>query len=128
MKNKASLTLMEQLIMVLVFALAAAICLRAFVSADRISQETAARDKAVYLAQNGAETIKACGGDFAEAAEHLGGEETENGLTVRYNDGFSLEVQEIFTQIPGLGQAEVRVIWDNQALFSLTAAWQEVGG
>ena len=41
MKNRTSLVLMEQLVMVLVFALAAAVCLTVFAEADRISRETA---------------------------------------------------------------------------------------
>ena len=39
MKSKASLLLMEQLVMVLVFALAAALCLQVFLRADQISTE-----------------------------------------------------------------------------------------
>ncbi len=37
MKSKAPLVLMEQIIMLLVFALAAAICLQAFIKADALS-------------------------------------------------------------------------------------------
>ena len=38
MRSKAPLALMEQMVMVLVFALAAALCLQAFALADRISR------------------------------------------------------------------------------------------
>ena len=47
MKSKAPLVLMEQIIMLLVFALAAAICLQAFIKADALSSASANRDKAV---------------------------------------------------------------------------------
>ena len=62
MKQKTSLLLMEQLVMILVFALAAALCLQIFAKADAISQETARRDRAVVLARNAAELLKATGG------------------------------------------------------------------
>ena len=40
MKSKAPLALMEQMVMLLVFALAAALCLQAFVQSDRLSRES----------------------------------------------------------------------------------------
>ena len=49
--------------MVLVFALAAAICLQIFTKAVGISQETAKRDEAVVMAQNTAELLKASKGE-----------------------------------------------------------------
>lgn len=78
MKSKAPLALMEQLIMVLVFALAAALCVQVFVLSDRMSRQNEARDRAVVEAQNAAETLKSCRGDYAAAARRLGG--TWNGL------------------------------------------------
>ena len=70
MRSKAPLVLMEQLVMVLVFALAAAVCLRLFVGAENIAQETARRDEAVIVAQNAAELLKA-GYSEEEAARIL---------------------------------------------------------
>ena len=61
MKSKAPLMLMEQMVMLLVFALAAALCLQAFVKADEISRRAEARDRAVILCQTVAEEIKAVG-------------------------------------------------------------------
>ena len=46
MRSKAPLVLMEQAVMVLVFALAAALCLRAFVWSDQLSRQNEARDRA----------------------------------------------------------------------------------
>ena len=46
MKSKAPLALMEQIVMLLVFALAAALCLQAFVKSDQISRESQARSNA----------------------------------------------------------------------------------
>ena len=58
MKSKAPLVLMEQVVMVLVFALTAALCLRMFVLADRLSVKYEACDRAVIEAQNAAEWMK----------------------------------------------------------------------
>ena len=61
MKSKAPLVLMEQLIMVLVFALAAALCLQTFVLSEQISKKTKAGNRATIEAQNVAESMKASG-------------------------------------------------------------------
>ena len=63
MRSKAPLVLMEQLVMVLVFALAAALCVQVFVLSDQTSRNYAARDRAAVAAQNAAEQLKGCGGD-----------------------------------------------------------------
>lgn len=73
MRSKAPLAMMEQLVMVLVFALAAALCLQVFVLSDKTSRRNEARDRAVLEAQNTAEELKSLRGDFAQAAELYGG-------------------------------------------------------
>ena len=115
MKNKASLALMELLVMVLVLALAAAASLRCFVWAARTAEETAVRDRAVTLAQNTAEAVKSCGGNFP-AAEAL----------LEVPEGLTLEINEIPSETAGLGQAEIRVENSGgEPIFSLCIAWQE---
>ena len=54
MRSKAPLALMEQLVMVLVFALAAALCVQVFVLSYQTSRRNEARDRAVLEAQNAA--------------------------------------------------------------------------
>ena len=54
MRSKAPLAMIEQTVMVLVFALAAALCLQVFVWCDRQSRDSAARDQAVLCAQSAA--------------------------------------------------------------------------
>ena len=119
MRNKTSLLLMEQLVMVLVFALTAALCLHVFVMADRISRETAQRDKAVLIAQNAAEILKATSGDAVYAEQILN--------PAAEADGYLLEIEITDTGSPYLGRAEIRVRLDDALLFALNAAWQEVG-
>lgn len=126
MKNRVSLALMEQLVMVLVFGLAAAVCLGIFARADQISRETQRRDEAVLLAQNGAEVLKSSAGDMEKTADILGGEMTENGLTVA-SGAFLMIVERTDSGVPGLGRAWVGVYWEEELLFSLETGWQEVG-
>jgi len=113
MKNKASLLLMEQLVMILVFALAAALCLQVFAKAEAISTENARRDQAVVLAQNAAQLLQATAGD-TEAAEALG------------QDGFQVRVTLRPARQPGLACAGIDVFFEEDVLFSLETGWQEV--
>lgn len=115
MKNKSSLILMEQLVMILVFSLAAALCLQAFVWADETSRQIRQKDQAAVLCQNAAEILKATGS-------------TEQAAAVADQNDLTLRIQEIDSGIPGLGTANIWVTEaaTGQTLFSITAGWQEV--
>lgn len=110
MKNRALLSLMEQLIMVLVFSLAAAVCLRLFGAADVLALETARRDEAVLAARNAAELLKA-----GYSSDRLAPPE-----------GYRLDVREEETHLPGLGLAQIDVYYEEELLFTLSTGWQEV--
>ena len=71
MKSKSPLTLIEQMIMLLVFAIAAAVCIRAFVWADTKSKYNSNRSHALVALQSTAEMIKNENGDFESAAQKL---------------------------------------------------------
>ena len=75
MKSKAPLAMMEQIVMVLVFALAAALCLQTFVLSGKISKKTEAKNRAVTEVQNAAELMK--NGGFLEYVERYAPAETE---------------------------------------------------
>ncbi len=124
MKNKTPLVLMEQLIMVLVFALAAALCVGIFARADQTAEDTRFRDDAVVLAQNGAEVIKACGGDLETAARILEGTCTDQEVTVQ-SEGYTMVITLVDSDTPGLGQAEICVSMDGILIFTLRTGWQE---
>ena len=72
MKSKAPLLMMEQMVMLLVFALAAALCLQAFVKSDNISKTSENRDRAVTLCQSAAEAVRHSRGNLKKTAELLG--------------------------------------------------------
>ena len=63
-RSKAPLALMEQIIMILVFALAAAVCLQAFVYANGLSGRGEKENIAAAHAQEVIEMCKACAGDW----------------------------------------------------------------
>ena len=142
MKHKAPLTFMEQAVMLTVFALAAVLCLRAFVWSDETSKEIAARDEALLRAQTAAEVLKHSGGDVARAqtaaAELLGGsveqgswylfyDENWDALPDRSGAAYVLSAREVPTEVESLSRAEVRVeaCGDREAtLCALPIAWQ----
>ena len=136
MKSKAPLMLMEQLIMVLVFALAAAVCLQVFALSGRISRACEARDRAAVAAQNAAETLKGCGGDYAEAVQRLGGRWDGTLWTMDYDAAWKQTETDAAYQVcvrPAesgqalLGMAEITVLdMEGGEIFSLRTAWQEV--
>lgn len=110
MKNRAFLVLMEQLIMVLVFSVAAAACLGLFVRAGRTAGETARLGEAVILAQNAAETLKASGGAAGVSTNQ---------------EGYRVEINRKAGEIPGFGEAEILVYYGEECLYSLETGWQE---
>ena len=85
---KSSLFLMEQLIVILIFALCAAICVKIFVSSYIIASDSKDLNHALLIAESGAECYKAAAGDMESTARILGGSLQGAGaaLTVFYDD------------------------------------------
>ena len=125
MRNKAPLALLEQILMLLIFALAAVICLRVFLWSDDTSRHSARRDEALIHAQTVAETLKAHGGDFAAAAAALHGT-VEDGALVIDGEDYTLRAEKE-APAPYLGRAEIAAEAGGEVLFTLPVAWQEVG-
>ncbi len=137
-RGKTALLLMEQLVMLLIFALAATVCLQAFVYAHRLSLDVEAQDRAAELAQSVAETLRHTGGDFPGAARMLDAEQfDETSLqlelgadwapaedTARYVLGASRQASDL----PGLGRGQVwlRDAAEDRELLRLDITWQEV--
>ena len=138
MKSKAPLMLMEQMIMLLVFALAAALCMQAFVKSDSLSKGSEARDSAVLAVQSAAEALRYSQGDFAQAAEILETEQyDQDSLQVDYTEDwtpaedtmrYTLGAGRADSGQPGLGKATVWVRDEaaDTELFRIEVAWQEV--
>lgn len=144
MRSKAPLAMMEQMIMLLVFALAAALCLQAFVKSDQLSKRGEARDRAMVLCQNTAETLRYFGGDLGDAqvetAEKLGYQCSQGLLYQEFDENWNpvedgvyrLDAGGVPTDIPGLWKARVSVTTGGhvgeelETLFEIEVAWQEV--
>ena len=151
MRSKAPLALLEQLVMLLVFALAAALCVRAFALAEQNSKWNEARDRAVLETQNAAEILKhrgQAGGTMEEtlreAAEVLGGYVDQGVLYVYYDEEWKITGPEDaeyrlcaweLSAPEGLLKAEVRMEAAvahflssvQEPLFTVNVAWQEAG-
>ena len=138
MRSKAPLVLMEQMVMVLVFALAAALCVQVFVLSDQTSRRNEARAQALTVAQSTAEILKHQGGDYEAAARDMGG--SWNGTMWGFSCDEDWEVAaetadaayHVFVTPADrghalLGGAEVAVCTaDGEWLCALPVAWQEV--
>ena len=127
MKSKSPLIMLEQLLMLLVFALAAALCLQAFVLADSQSKTTSRRDSAIIEVQRTAETIKYCGGDMEKASGILGADYAEGTLSLGAKD-CSIYARSEDSGTEFLGSARV---WaedeKGQELLAISVAWQSGG-
>lgn len=133
MKSKAPLTLAEEIIMVLVFAVAAAICLQAFAYAGLSSKADRNESMAAGESGNAAEVLKACAGDFEKAAEEYGGKYEGNLWTISYDENwqrgagqeFTVTAEAEETENALLGAARIKTFQGEKELFSLRVCWQE---
>ena len=127
-RSKAPLALMEQIIMILVFALTAAVCLQAFVYSNNLSEEGDKENLAASHAQEVVETCKMYSGDLDQVQLKLSGERTENGIRVFYEEDHMTVVLEITEQNDWLARAKVSVQDEkDQEIFSVDTAWQRGG-
>ena len=137
MKNRTTLFFVEQLVMLLVFAMAAAVCIGIFSASSRISQHAEDQDRAVFLSQTAAELLKSCSGDLDALEEITGGTIEADRLTVFCNrtlqqdpDGiYQLVIQKRSGETPMVGTAAITVARreePDRILFSVETAWQEV--
>lgn len=135
MKSKAPLSLMEQLIMLVVFALAAALCLQVFVLSSRVSRNSETQSSAVTAVQNTTEVVKGCHGDFEDISRQLGGTSVADCWQLGYDENWDpispdracylVNITPVPTDLPTLGSATVSAHSENGTLFSMTVSWQE---
>ena len=135
MKRNASLALIEQVIMLLVLVIAAALCLRAFVWSDKQSLYYTERDRAMVELQSAAEILKAHDGDFSAAAASYGGSATQTQWVLEFDESWNITetfgayrilATTIACDIDYLGSATLTVgPIDGDMLAELTVCWQE---
>ena len=125
MRKTGMVGLLEMTVMLLIFALAAALCLQMFAWADSTTQDSMRRDEALINLQSTAEILKNSGGNYEEAAQIYGG--TWDGCRwVITCDGYHIAVVPESTGIIGLGRARLDAVAADQVVVSLTVCWQEV--
>lgn len=134
--SRAVLPLIEQTLMILIFMLAAAVCVQAFVHAYLTSTENRIRGKAAIEVQSAYEVCKAYRGDLAACADILGGTADAAAVTLTFNedmerdptaDDYILIITAQDSGQPLLGAAQILVqSSDGAAIYSAQCAWQEV--
>ena len=122
--------------MLLIFALAAALCLQAFSWAHRCSVEEGHKDQAILQLQNAAEVLKQYRGDLDAAAQHFGGAADAARWTVAFDESwaqtedapaFTLTVVPHPCETDHLGEALLQIAGqDGTQLAALRVRWQEV--
>ena len=101
-RSKTPLILIEMTIMLLVFAVAAAVCLRLFSSARDVSTGAEELGRACEWAQSAADCYRASGGDVAEAAGRLA-------ATMPRSYMFFLELDGDWRPVTGGGNASYKL-------------------
>ena len=95
-RSKAPLALMEQIIMILVFALAAAVCLQAFVYANGLSTRGEKENIAAEHAQEVIEMCKTCAGDWQKVVGEMPGQIEGDTLEIPFEqDHMTVQMQKL---------------------------------
>ena len=138
MKNKSTLVMIEQIVMLLVFVLAATVCIRMFVGSEQLSRKYEATDRAVRVAQNAAELLKKDGP--AKFTEKMKAVQSDGNTGEIYYDkdwkvteagsaAFVAEVTYTEEESDFLFRAEIVISTvDGTELFRLPVAWQANNG
>lgn len=134
MKHKTSLVFIEQAVMLLILAVAAALCLRVFAWSDTRATENHSKDQALLQLQSAAEVLKHHHGDFAAAAQTHGGSV--------HNDTWQIPFDSTWKQSDTTQTYLLRAVWQDTGSYlgsarleitdcngivleSLTVCWQE---
>ncbi|WP_352399061.1 hypothetical protein [Anaerotignum sp.] len=121
-RSKTPLFLMEMVIMLLVFAISAGICLKIFVEGKRISQESYQLDKACMQAQMVAEYWQRTKGNIKDTAELLQAEGNGSELFLYFDENWNrAEAKEKFSLSVIIQDATAKIIvFDgDQEIFSI---------
>lgn len=89
-QSKNGLVLIEMLIALMFFSLAAAVCLQLFAGARQTNEQSADLNMAVICGQNIAECFKAANGDLDKTAALLGASADDGQLRLCYDENWDL--------------------------------------
>jgi len=125
MKNKAPLALIEQVIMLLVLAVAATVCLQVFAQAHHKAHHNTLQDQSLQQLENTAQVLKHTKGDLDRLCLELGGSHTD-GQWILDTEAYTLTAVLIEDNTPLLGTAELSAVTQEGVISSLSVSWQEV--
>lgn len=119
--------MMEMILVILLFAVSAAVCMRIFAAADRAERRSSDISSAVMAAETAAEAYKARKGDLAQTAALTGGVASEDALVVRYDESWRKCVRGKERFVLRLERqaalaADIRVCEGDTELFAITVA------
>lgn len=117
-RSKSTLFLMEQLIVIAVFSICAAACVKILTSSYYTAKDTRDIGHAILAAENGAECYKAREGDIGKVAGILGGSlgsvDSKEAAIVYYDKNWAVcsesdaaYIMRIVAQAPGSGKARL---------------------
>ena len=119
-KSKTPLFLTEALMMLLVFSLVAAVCMRIFAAAREECRQSRDLSRAARWAGAAADCYQASGGDVAETCRLLGAREEAGGLQLGFDRSWEPGGEEyLLTLTPEAGRAEIAVTRAGEVLFTL---------
>ena len=126
MKSRSTLLLMEQVIMVMFFAIAAILCIQIFVYAHRTSIKNAQRTEASVVVQSVAEELKCSGGDYEAISRLHGGNWDGTALEIKdENAEYIVCVTPLEDSNPYMDKAEVKAVAGEDILVAIQVGWQE---
>ena len=123
--------------MLLIFALAAALCLQIYALSGQISRRCEAQGHAVTNVQNVAEAMKAYKGDLSRCSPHIRSADISEPMELLYDAqwqetddpqaAYRIRIIPRDSGTPGLGQADISAQTNtDDELFRVTVCWQEV--
>lgn len=110
--------------MLLVLAVAAAVCMQIFVQAHLTAQQNHFQDAALQAVQNTGEILKSTGSLEKTAA--LSGGSYENGIMTVENRDFIIAARSVPDDDPLLATAQITATRGDTVLIQLHVCWQEV--
>jgi len=123
MKKNLSPLFLEMIIMILIFALCAGICLQVFAGAKDMSDASRTLSAAEMLAASAAETCRAADYDAAKAAEMLGAALENHGFTLICDQNMNPTAEGPYTlRMEQLGESAVFTVeYRGETVFALEA-------
>lgn len=128
-KSKSRLFLIEMIVIILFFSIAAAVCINMFTQAKIVSGKSTELTMALLSAQQAAETFKSSGGDKEATGQRLGAQIEGENLIVTYNsDWEQTDTQPAYTmriacsQDGGLKTADILIQGGQEEIYRVQTA------